>query len=145
MMARGGDYYVRTERGGDVFLALWTSPRADTLFLDIGWSRHHRFPFDIPRPSLWEFPPSDSAIPDEGWLEFTNLVYEREKKAWLGWRLWVCSVSSDHPEYKKIFIQESIQPVSQAEAHERVANAVPSILADILAYLPSFIENLGFS
>lgn len=137
MMARGGEYFRREDSGGGLlFLAFWTLSRADTLMLDIGWSAKGRFPFDVERPSMWSLPESPATVPEEGWIEFGALYHHRHNTAWLGWQLWECSVKPDHPDYRKIFVEESLRPVSPTGAQSQVALVVQEVAEALAEFLP---------
>ena len=149
-MGRGGTYY-RTVRedGTAIFLAFWAAKMSEALRLDIGWSRSGRFPYDIDRPLISLLKSFDfESLPDEGWVdEVTTFQVAGATKApdWQGWQAWRCSVSPKHPQFRRIFIEESLRQVTGDDARRAVENTLPEVFSDMQNYVQPFLTRLSVS
>ena len=141
-MGRGGTYFRKEYLPNtSIFLTFWALER-DIFELDIGWSAKGRFPFDVDRPSLWALPP-DLKFADEGWIGLGTLIQATEGVSWDGWRVWKCSVPPLHPDYRSIYVKESLLPVSKEDAAKRVDSVIQTVFRDLNKYVEPFIDLIG--
>jgi hypothetical protein len=67
--------------------------------------------------------------------------------AHLGWDVWRCSVGIDRPDFRRIFIEEDLAPVSEAQARDLVATAIAACMKDLqdvaVPYLAEWLRFRG--
>ncbi|MFA6984720.1 MAG: hypothetical protein WC213_00745 [Arenimonas sp.] len=139
-----GDRIFQKSAGDKIrlFLIFSTHPRQEEFNLEIGWSTKGRFPADLEMPSTSPSPDNAEMLADEGVVGFYNLYPRVTGKSHLGWAVWRCSVTIDHPRFREIFVQEDLQEVTEEKASERVKKAVSDCLADIKSVALPYFERL---
>jgi hypothetical protein len=127
-----------------VFLSFIPHSRQERFTSDIGWSKKQRFPWDVPRPTIYSVGKDLSeANLDEAMVDFTDLLKrETGSGVFFGWDVWKCSVPPEHPDFKKIFIAEDLRPVSDEEANRLAENAASLAVDDVVRYAMPYIRSV---
>lgn len=109
--------------------------------VDAGWSRRMRFPYDIQRPTPLRSDRTLDPNLDEGLFGFEDfMLIAKGSGVFLGWDVWKCSVSPDHPDFRQRFVAEDLAPVSDELADDRVRDAIALALIDIRTIVMPLLE-----
>ena len=140
----GSRLYARVVPEGTLFIHFIPHSRQDNLEAEVGWSVSGRFPAVLTSHPPLKKPVDEKAEPS--WLiPFALLYHRKHGLGFLGWDVWQPSVSTDHPDYMKIFVQEDLAPVSDEQAHAKAEAVVKAALVDVqgvaLPYLEDWVQS----
>ena len=135
--------FRRTVRDGfDLFIVFCPNPRQEELYVDLAWSTKGRFPCDIQRPSVILSPGRTELCQEEAFFGCDQLFTRETGKSHTGWAVWRCSVDINDPNFRRVFVQEDMAPVTDEQAHNRAESAVSQCLADIKVILMPYFDEL---
>jgi hypothetical protein len=142
---KGSRLYGRRVPEGALFLHLIPHRRQESFHAEVGWSVSGRFPVALSSHGPIT-KPADDVRKEPDWLvQFGELYYGRHRRNHLGWEVWRPSVDVDHPDYMRIFVQEDLAPVSEAQARERAEAAVEAAVKDLkevaIPYLDEWVRS----
>jgi len=111
----------------------------EDLLVEVGWSLSGAFPHALSSHGPAR-DPADERL-EEAWLIPFGLLYHRRYgRGFVGWEVWTCSVSPDHPDFQTIFMLEDLAPVSDEQAQARAESAVRACLADVSDVAVPYLE-----
>lgn len=142
----GSRLYSRIVPQGTLFIHFIPDMRQERFLAEVGWSSTGRFPVALSSHGPLKQPENELAEPE--WLiDFGQLYHRKHHLGQLGWDVLRCSVAYDHPDFRRIFIEEDLAPVSEDQACDRVTRAVRACVADLqdvaVPYLDSWLRIRG--
>jgi hypothetical protein len=124
-------FECRETDGLGLFLIFSKHPRQEEFNLDLAWTSAPEFPFALEIPSERIQPDGAEMRSDAGIVGFYELYPMVTGKSHLGWSVWKCSLDPLHPDFRRRFVEEDLQPVTDEQASERVSRAVNASIEDI--------------
>ena len=128
---------------GRTFMHFIPHRRQERLLAEVGWSETGRFPIELSSHGSLRNPVNE--FEQSEWLiDLAELYHRKHNAPHLGWDVWKCSVSIEHPDFMKIFMKEDLEPVSDSEATVRAEAAVSACFATLkdvaIPYLAQWVQ-----